>query len=75
MQCLPNLIRLMSPILPVIGYLSYKLHCCTLPDKRCLSQGICLYQVIMTLHFLIDVDNDAETHLNRKLRHNRYFEV
>ena len=32
-----------------------------LPDKRCLSDGICLYQVIMTLHCLNDVVNDAES--------------
>ena len=25
-----------------------------LPDKRCLSHGICLYQVMMTLYFLND---------------------
>ena len=42
-----------------ISYLSYLLHCCTLPDKRCLSHGMCLYQVMMTLHFLNDVANDA----------------
>ena len=23
-----------------ISYLSYQLHCCTLPDKRCLSHGM-----------------------------------
>ena len=45
----------------IISYLSYKLHCCTLPDKRCLSQGICLNQVMMTLHFLNDVANDTES--------------
>ena len=33
----------------------------TLPDKRCLSHGMCLYQVMMTLHFLNDVSNDAES--------------
>ena len=42
-----------------ISYLSYKLHCCTLPDKRCLSHGICLYHVMMTLHFLNDVANES----------------
>ena len=31
------------------------------PDKRCLSQGMCLYQVMMTFHFLNDVVNDAES--------------
>ena len=34
---------------------------CTLPDKRCLSHGMCLYQVMMTLHFLNNVVNDAES--------------
>ena len=43
-----------------ISYLLYYLHCCTLPDKRCLSQGI-----------LNDVADDAESIQNRKLRHNR----
>ena len=42
-----------------ISYLSYQLHCCALPDKRCLSHGMCLYQVMMTLHFLDDVVDDA----------------
>ena len=28
--------------------------------KRCLSHGMCLYQVMMTLYFLNDVANDAE---------------
>ena len=32
-----------------------------LPDKRCLSRRMCLYQVMMTLHFLNDVANDAES--------------
>ena len=31
------------------------------PDKRCLSHCMCLYQVIMTLHFLNDVVNDIES--------------
>ena len=43
-----------------ISYLSYSLHCGTLPDKRCLSHGMCLYQVMMTLHFFENVPNDAE---------------
>ena len=32
-----------------------------LPDKRNLFHGMCLYQVMMTLHFLNDVANDAES--------------
>ena len=31
------------------------------PDKRFLSHGMCLYQVMMMLHFLNDVANDAES--------------
>ena len=31
------------------------------PNKRCLSQGISIYQVMMTLHFLNDVANDTES--------------
>ena len=34
---------------------------CTLPDKHCLSHGMCLYQVMMTLQFLNDVAYDAES--------------
>ena len=44
-----------------ISYLAYLLHCCMLPDKRCLSYGMCLYQVMVTLHFLNDIANDAES--------------
>ena len=44
--------------------------CCTLPDKHCLSHAMCLYQVMMTLHFLNDVASDAESTKNRKSRHN-----
>ena len=32
-----------------------------LPDKCCLFHGMCLYQVMMTLHFLNDITNDAES--------------
>ena len=42
-----------------------------LPDKRGQSQDMCLYQVMMTLHFMNDVANDAESTQHRKLRHNR----
>ena len=41
----------------------------TLPDKRCLSHSMCLYQVMMTLHLLNDVANDAESTQKRSLRH------
>ena len=33
----------------------------TAPDKRKLSQGMCLYSVMMTLHFMNDVANDVES--------------
>ena len=32
-----------------------------LPNKSCLSHRMCLYQVMMTLHFLNDVAYDAES--------------
>ena len=32
-----------------------------LTDKRFLPHGMCLYQVMVTLHFLNDVPNDAES--------------
>ena len=32
-----------------------------LPDNHCPSDGMCLCQVMMTLHFLHDVANDAES--------------
>ena len=44
-----------------IIYLSYLLQCCTSPDKRYLSHGMCLYQVMMTLQFLNAVAYDAES--------------
>ena len=36
------------------------MRCCTLPDKRCQSHGMRLYQVMMTLHFLNDVAYDTD---------------
>ena len=30
------------------------------PDKRCLSHHMCLYHVMMTLHFLNEVANDTK---------------
>ena len=41
-----------------------------LPDKRFLSHGMCLYQVMMMVHFLNDIANDAESTKHKKLRHN-----
>ena len=43
---------------------------------RCLINVVyltacCLYQIMMTLHFLSDVANDAESTQNQKLRHYR----
>ena len=49
-----------------ICYLSYLLHCCTFSDKR-LSHGMCIYQVMMTLYFLNDVANDAESTQKSKI--------
>ena len=51
----------------VISYIAYKMHCCTLPDKRCLSHGMCLYQVMMTLHFFNDIAYDPESTQKLKL--------
>ena len=45
----------------------YELKCCTLLDKRYLSHSMCLYQVIMTLHFLNDVANGAESTQTSKI--------
>ena len=38
-----------------------------LPDKRCLSHGMYLYQVMMTLHFSNDAANDAESTQKSKI--------
>ena len=48
-------------ILNFISYCSYYLIVACLPDKRCLSHRMYLYQVIMTLHFLNEVVNDIES--------------
>ena len=45
----------------IISYRSYYCIVTRWSDKRCLSHGMCLYQVIMTLHFLNDVVNDIES--------------
>ena len=50
-----------------ISYLSYQLHCCTLPDKDFLSHGMCLYQVMMKLHFLNDSAYYAESTQKSKI--------
>ena len=42
----------------------YQLDCRTLPDKRCLPNGMGPYQVMMTLHFLNDVAYDLNQHKN-----------
>ena len=49
-----------------ISYHSYYLQSGTLPDKRCLSRDMC-YQVMMTLHFLNVVANDAESTQKSKI--------
>ena len=38
-----------------------------LPDEHGLSHSMCLYLVMMTLHFLNDVANDAESTKHLKL--------
>ena len=53
-----------------ISYLSYNLHCCMLPDKHRLSHSMCLYQVMMMLHFFNDTLMMLNLHNNKKLRHN-----
>ena len=39
-----------------------------LPDKHCLSHGMCLYQVMMTLQFLNDVASEAESIQKSKIK-------
>ena len=51
----------MSLLILFISYLSYQLHCCTLPDKRCLSHGMLPLSGHDDLHFLNNVANDAES--------------
>ena len=46
-------------------YLLSVTHCRTLPDKRCLFHDMCLYKVMMTLHFFNYAVNDAESTKNR----------
>ena len=54
-------------IIDVLLYLYLSITChinCIItrsPDRRWLSHGMCLYQAMMTLHFLNDVANDAES--------------
>ena len=47
------------------------MHCCTLPDNYCLSRGMCLYQVMLTLHFLM-TPMTLNQPKNRNLSHNSY---
>ena len=74
----PNIKRLFLTHLPLnqtviifISHLSYYIHCCTLPNKRFLSHGKCLYQVMMTLHLTSLMT--LNRHKQRYLRHNRLF--
>ena len=53
-----------SIIKTIVHVISYRSYYCTVtlwPDKRCLSHGMCLYQVIMTLLFWNNVVNDTES--------------
>ena len=43
------------------------INCNTLPDKLGLSHDKCLSQVMMTLHILNDVANDAESTQKSKI--------
>ena len=45
-----------------------------MPDKHCLSHGMCLYQVMMTLHFLNDDTNDAESTQKSEIKSYRKFD-
>ena len=54
-------ISLILSTIVLISYHSDQLQRCPLPDKHCISHGMCLYQVMMTLHFSKDVANDAQT--------------
>ena len=45
----------------LISYLSYQLHCCTLPDKRCLSHGMLPLSGHDDVALFNDVANDAES--------------
>ena len=38
-----------------------------LPDKSCLSHGMCIYQVMMRLQFLNDIANEAESTQKSKI--------
>ena len=58
-------------ILSVTTHINCIVVCCLI--NVVYLNGMCLYQVMMTLHFLNDVDvaNYAESTQNLKLRHNR----
>ena len=61
---LPGLVYILPLLKQVFGfinYLAYQLHYCMLLDKCYLSDGMCLYQVMVALHFLNDVANGAES--------------
>ena len=58
--------------LSVTSHINWSVACCLI--NVCLSHGMCLYQVMMMLHFLNDVANDAESTKYRSLHHIRYFE-
>ena len=54
-------------VLDFISYLSYQLHCCTLPDKRCLSHGMLPLSGHDDVALLNDVANDAESTYKSKM--------
>ena len=48
-------------VIGFISYLSCQLHCCALPDKRCLSHGMLPLSGHDDVALLNDVANDAES--------------
>ena len=50
-----------------ISYRSYQLHCCSLPDKRCLSHGMLPLSGHDDVAILNDVANDAESTYKSKM--------
>ena len=58
---------LSDPKYVIISYLSYQLHCCTLPDKRCISHGMLPLSGHDDVALLNDVANDAESTYKSKM--------
>ena len=54
-----------APSVSILFAISAAILPALLPDKRCISHSMCLYQVMMTFHFLKDVAKDTELTQNR----------